>query len=420
MSKFRDDPPFLTAELLQKYRDGTLAPEERAQVEAWRSQDPFAADALEGVLQASDGTTFDTDVSDLRTQLHNRSRRSRKVSTYTLPVAASIALLLIASYITYDYIFGNPPLSAIHSPAANQTSINKQEELPISPVAPVASLPPAELTNRTVSKLLPRRQVAQLSDKERPYKAIDKQFDRYEEITIESVDQRISQNQIPVIAKEAITSLPVPSVSKHAAAPSQDIRSITGQVTDQEGGDPLPGVNVLVEGTTQGGVTDIDGKYQLSIASYDSAPVLVFSAVGYANEKVPLSKKQDTANAALAADLQGLSEVVVVGYGSRSKAEESSLGTTARPKTGMRAFRRYLQDSIRYPETQRAVRKKSVRVAFSVLPDGSLDNFLIRKSEGDWYDQEAIRLIQQGPTWEAGTENGHPVAQKVTVRVRFK
>ena len=95
-------------------------------------------------------------------------------------------------------------------------------------------------------------------------------------------------------------------------------RVITGQVTDLASGETLPGVNILVKGTTIGTVTDVDGNYRLTAP--DQAETLVFSSVGYTAEEVAINN-QSTINLAMAPDILSLSEVVVVGYGTQDKKE---------------------------------------------------------------------------------------------------
>jgi hypothetical protein len=67
-------------------------------------------------------------------------------------------------------------------------------------------------------------------------------------------------------------------------------KTITGTVKDATSGDPLPGVNVIIEGTTIGVITDIDGKFSIDVPS--SNAVLVFSFVGYTSEKMPFWNNQ--------------------------------------------------------------------------------------------------------------------------------
>ncbi|MDR2232994.1 MAG: TonB-dependent receptor [Tannerella sp.] len=96
--------------------------------------------------------------------------------------------------------------------------------------------------------------------------------------------------------------------------------TVTGTVTDTRN-ETLIGVNVLVKGTTTGAVTDIDGKYSLSVPNAQS--VLVFSYVGYLSQEVRVGS-QRSINVTLEEDTQSLDEVVVVGYGTQRRSDVST------------------------------------------------------------------------------------------------
>ncbi|MEM7549393.1 MAG: TonB-dependent receptor [Bacteroidota bacterium] len=94
-------------------------------------------------------------------------------------------------------------------------------------------------------------------------------------------------------------------------------KTITGTVTDGEDGTGLPGVNVLVKGTTTGTVTDFDGNYNVKASESD---VLVFSFVGYVAQEVEVGQRS-VIDVQLASDLKQLEEIVVIGYGTTSEKE---------------------------------------------------------------------------------------------------
>lgn len=94
-------------------------------------------------------------------------------------------------------------------------------------------------------------------------------------------------------------------------------RVVTGTVSD-ENGEPLPGVNIVIKGTTQGTITDVEGKYQISVPSEDV--ILLFSSVGYSDEEIPVSGLT-TINISMVLSIESLEEVVVIGYGSVTKRE---------------------------------------------------------------------------------------------------
>ena len=90
---------------------------------------------------------------------------------------------------------------------------------------------------------------------------------------------------------------------------------ITGKVTAGSG-EAIPGVNVLLKGTTVGIVTDADGNYSLEVPDLNGT--LVFSYIGYATMEVPIGGRTNI-DVTLAEDAQSLQEVVVIGYGTQKK-----------------------------------------------------------------------------------------------------
>ncbi|HEX8532336.1 MAG TPA: SusC/RagA family TonB-linked outer membrane protein, partial [Cytophagales bacterium] len=117
---------------------------------------------------------------------------------------------------------------------------------------------------------------------------------------------------------QAAAALPTP------ARPVADI-PVSGRVTD-ENGSALPGVSVLVKGTTNGTATDAEGRYKLTAPDNGT---LVFSFIGYTAQERAIGG-QSTIDIKLAADVETLGEVVVVGYGTQKK--ETVTGSVATVK----------------------------------------------------------------------------------------
>lgn len=92
--------------------------------------------------------------------------------------------------------------------------------------------------------------------------------------------------------------------------------AVKGTVISSEDEKPIPGVNVMVKGTANGTITDINGNYTLAVP--DSA-VLVFSFVGFITEEVPVNGRS-VIDMVMVSDIKSLSEVVVVGYGEQKRA----------------------------------------------------------------------------------------------------
>ena len=87
---------------------------------------------------------------------------------------------------------------------------------------------------------------------------------------------------------------------------------ITGKVTDEDG-NPLPGANIVVKGTTKGTTTNADGDYSIEVNDTDAT--LVFSFVGYRDKEVVIAGKKQI-NIVMEPDIIGLEQVVSIGYGS--------------------------------------------------------------------------------------------------------
>ncbi len=104
---------------------------------------------------------------------------------------------------------------------------------------------------------------------------------------------------------------------------------ITGTITDATTNEALPGVNIIVDGTTIGAITDARGKYSIDIPNAKS--VLTFSFIGYNKESIEINGRT-TVDVSLAPDIQKLDEVVVIGYGTTKRANLTTAQTSVSSK----------------------------------------------------------------------------------------
>ncbi|MEQ9442548.1 MAG: TonB-dependent receptor [Cyclobacteriaceae bacterium] len=134
--------------------------------------------------------------------------------------------------------------------------------------------------------------------------------------------------------------------SRGISDPTAIDKTITGKVTD-ENSDAMPGVNILVKNTTIGTVTDIDGNYRLNVPN--DATTLVFSSIGYTSEEIIIGG-QSIINLEMEPDIQSLSEVVVVGYGTQEKRDVtgaiSSVNSSDIQKIPVTSFDQALQGQV--------------------------------------------------------------------------
>ena len=139
---------------------------------------------------------------------------------------------------------------------------------------------------------------------EKIYKVLDQLFDGT------NVEHMVLDRQIILSPKTLLAS-----TMKEAKRLQQQL-TVTGKVTDEKGG-TLPGVNIIEKGTTNGTVTDADGKYTIQVSSPDA--ILVFSFVGYKSQEVTVGN-QNVVNVSLKEETIGLEEVVTIGYSTAKKA----------------------------------------------------------------------------------------------------
>ncbi|QKZ11211.1 TonB-dependent receptor [Spirosoma sp. KUDC1026] len=144
------------------------------------------------------------------------------------------------------------------------------------------------------------------------------------------LDYEVKDQQI--ILKRQVarsTSMLMPETDEPAVATVNPVdQTITGKVTTNTG-ETLPGANVVIKGTTRGTSTDANGNFTLSVP--DGNVVLVVSSVGFLPKEVAVNG-QTTINVSLESDVQALSEVVVVGYGTQRRQELTTAVTSVSSK----------------------------------------------------------------------------------------
>src|SRR6267142_1602581 len=436
---------------IEKYLKGQLSQGEMHALEKKALNDPFLADALEGADSVG-AKDFLSDVRELDERIGNKPAHSPSRSFEERPsgsegkhqwmtvmrIAASVALLLGASYVIYTFVQPSEPATLAKetgkeeaaAPQKNLTPESNAKSPQEKPTEKLLSLnpPPTTQPGRTTrDKANPASGPAQAlaitaepaSDSQAApgflaEKAVDLEQAKADDIAaaessekISSDDQGPSEPKKKDADRHRIPSKPELSVASGQQAFQQ---VINGKVTDAGDGSPIPGVNVLVEGTSQGVVSDENGNYQLVTDSPGNN--LVFSFIGYQTKEVKIPPGESEINVQLPVDVSSLSEVIVAGY---SKGEgESAHGVVpiqlAEPVGGKRAYHKYLEKNLHYP--QQALDKKiegRVTVEFTVKSDGALSNFVVVRGLDPSCNEEVIRLVKAGPQWKPSSEVNVPM-----------
>ncbi len=432
---------------IEKYLKGELSAAERHRLEKMALDDPFLADALEGAA-AVGPEEFSQGLDKIHAAIESRiTKKGKTVSMWYWPmrIAAGILLLICSTYLVYFFATDKTTNDLAINSAEEILPTEKEDKLlAADSITPIE----VEVTLEKESTALPdtKSQELKIKKAEQP-QIVPLKDDNANQPTTSPTEvvSAIAQNQVTEVVadepdflkseerKEEAKAAPV-SRAKKSAEPSaaaanealgivadqEASRIIKGKVKDLEDGTPIPGVNVTLKGTTQGTITDLDGNYELPILQSDG--VLVFSFIGFATKEEKISDQLDVS---LDQDISELSEVVVTGYGINDNNAIFTSNTVpdfkpAEPEGGFKAYKIYLDDNMHYPI--QAIENKvqgKVTVRFEIATNGTISDFQVTKGIGFGCDEEAIRLIRQGPKWSSPKSGEEPVKGRVKVRVRF-
>lgn len=458
----------LTSELIQQYVQGKLPPTQMHAIEKYLLENPFEAEAMEGI--SSNSNDFSKGVQTLQSNIQDRVKENSKkvipIWKRYYGIAAAITLIVVGSIVIVNLFENNVVKEEqlalednLEVEEATPTLKEKAVEEPIS-IVKEETIEEDEnviiddgnelVDEKSFVKPVQIKQVAEeiiieekdeKSTNEGAIEANDLAFDFEETIAlaedidetedIELADEEIVASMALELKEVAAPIMEKTNISKRSASKAavamarqketevvvSNSRKVSGTITSIEDGMPLPGVNVIIKGSTTGTISDFDGNYEITINEGD---VLVYSFVGLVSEEIDGSGSSEI-NMAMSADAAQLSEIVVTGYAASSQNQELVPSKSARPKDGYSAYRKYLKDKLIYPQQalDSAIEGK-VTVEFIVNTSGTLKDFKIKKGLGYGCDEEAIRLIKEGSSWEATEENGIPIEKKIQIKVKFE
>jgi TonB family protein len=433
---------------IRKYLKGEMSQVEMHAFEKRALNDPFLSEALEGV-GTFPAENFESDLTELEKRLE--SREARRTWIAPLRIAASIAFLLISSYLIYTFIKTDEPVTIAQTkpvespvpPVKNQdenlntkSAQEKTDKAP--PLTQSAPAQPRRKEQRGAIPLLepskPLETSSASGDAAKAGPGDDAKEAKIQDLAGVTNDQKAAvpeQESIITLDKDEVSrqkkkdhlgraSRTINSADTRALQPTQN--TISGRITATEDDTPITGANVLIKGTTEGAISDANGNYQLITTV--SQRELVVSSIGYGSQEVKVPEGQAQVNVQLPADAGQLNEVVVVGYGADKKEEESERGIPtelAEPQGGRRAYQKYLEKNLRYPA--QALEKKiegKVTIEFTVQADGKFSQFNVIKGLESGCDEEVIRLVKEGPSWKPSAITHSTTPSRVRIQVKFK
>ncbi|MEM9857494.1 MAG: carboxypeptidase-like regulatory domain-containing protein [Bacteroidota bacterium] len=453
MDPFKSNIDHLTPELMQRYLDDSLSREERHEVEKLMAESDFESEAIEGFQSTK--LNLEKDLTQLNQNLTERIKKEKQLFPLWFKIAASALIIAASTVLVINYDFNSDRATNKISSTEKEIDpdVTSGEEKPSNVVITdsllalnekVVSTPTEADDSRKVGQqhstdgknehnleeietiALAETEIDELAEEE--LEIVEDEYADIEPTAAEplsspmesrSEGRKESLDFQQTIAKENVNKLE----SRSKVSRSLSTEQIKGQVTSADDGEPLPGVNIILKGTSIGTVSDMNGNFSIDLEE-SSKKTLVASYIGFSPQEVNAGEQPEV-DFELSPDVSALSEVVVTGYGiakkkqrfaSRSNEKNRTI-ISAKPAGGKLAYKKYLQENIIRPRDSLSVK---VTVKFQVLPDGTLTNFEVSKVPNKAYREEAIRLIKSGPKWIPASENDSLVTDEVKVKVRFR
>lgn len=235
-------------------------------------------------------------------------------------------------------------------------------------------------------------------------------------------------NQVPM-------DQPFSNSGKESLKSSEAIK-ITGTVTSKETGKPIAGVNVIVQGTTSGTITSLEGKYEIVV---DNGATLVFSFVGYQIVSIPIGEKTSV-------DVQLETEAITIDFSKKNSLiasqetnhtnEKSPIHSPKDPLNpgtfvvveelpsypgGTDALKKFIYDNLQYPaDAKKNKIQGKVLVNFIVDQEGKIVNPKVMRGTSPSLDAEALRVTKLVSGWKPGKQGGKAISCRVIVPIEFK
>lgn len=441
----------LPVEVLRRYVAGTLEPAEQHRVEAHTLDCAHCADMLEG-LALQPAAVTDASLAELRQRLGARvtelaaEAEPEGAAVWQWRKLAAAAVLLLSLGVVAWFTLHRSSFSNNEALASREVRVQTPASVPAAPPSILPAAPAAEATPPTpevamnqsgAGRKKPTRPLARVRAM-RPVTDADQEIALAGTADVSPVMEAASRRSAEALVIKdsvvnsrvpaAVASAPTPAAAMGmAAAPAatraaraktravnpEATRTIRGRVTDAAGV-PLAGAFITFPGASTGVSTNSEGYFSLKALP---AEQLYISSIGYVTQVRTIRPTDSTLTLALAPDTKALSEVVVV----RRDAPPAPMAVGAMPAGGYAGLKKYLRDSLAYPEKALEDRREgNVKLRFVVGPDGKLSDIKVVKKLSEECDAEAIRLLQEGPAWFPAIQNGRRTARTVEITVPFK
>ncbi|HTS44434.1 MAG TPA: carboxypeptidase-like regulatory domain-containing protein [Puia sp.] len=406
MSENEKNKAHYSVEDIEKYFQGKFGPNEMHAIEKAAIDDPFLADAMEGIrhaLQKQETGTLYQDIEELKQRLDRRITKKRKVifllSDRGWWQAAVVLLILAIGGITTYYIVHNNKVSLAVSSLAKKE--NPDHSNADSSKTAIVLSPPSYADSASIAETLPAT---------RSFKIIARTSDRKKGRTAHKQDTSVMANNIASLSDKPNAGVQQQSSPRPTTAAGEEVRNtqpdfkkspaqsyFSGKVTDKYN-QPIVSAHIELKNKKINTVTDKNGNFRLDIKDHDPTANAEIRSEGY--DPAFINLNNGAGNTIILHESKSYLPQVVVGYGKSGKIETNQIiPQDAEPINGWDQYKIYLDKNKRPPLDSLGL-KGTVLVSFMVGKNAKLSDFTIEQSIGPGYDEEAIRLIKEGPHWK--------------------
>ena len=442
----------------EKYFGDGLSEPARHDLEHHSLEDGFEAEAMEGWDEVSVEVAR-ADLAEIRERL-----LPAKKSFYWMKIAAAVAVLVVASVVVLIN-FNQQPATLAQDSRVEPSPVPKEEAMKAAP-------PPEEAGNETISEPIADgtleivEEAIEIFEESTPIaedKASAPELEIFENMRVAAprLQARTEVTQDLTVADPAVSELAM--VESEAEAPVQvldameqdqapvgygpgqqrystvaddrlDIQSkdkwssrqIHGNVFDEEG-QIVSNARVALSGTPIRAVSDVGGKFEMAVPDSIDAPTLVFSSSGFDPLNYSI-RDLDTFDVVMAREDQpGFINAYPSTRAARKRTENAAIEAydeadfvRASPEGGYRKFEKYLKKHTRLPqEARQSGVKGTVLLTVELNEKGEITDISVKRGLGNGCDEEAIRIVQEGPSWLPAKLGEHEVASQVEIEVSF-
>jgi len=429
MSDKDQHTPMYSSSDIEKYLNGELSAPEMHALERAALDDPFLADALDGIMihrHLPEQPSFQEDMAQLKERLQNRvaEKSKTRVRPLFMRYAAAVILLvglgLAAYYTLFNQHKSQESLAVSKVPSAAPATVPP-------PAAEKAQSPADTQLTEPVADKQSKPGTIQPATSARP-KPTASGRKKDEEI---STSDAVASNRFKPAEQPSVPAAATPSwkarfdtlrlsktsdyITSNSYRPKPALSLpanklvFSGKVTDPYN-NPLPGAYLALKNNQNiNAVTDKNGFFNIQLNNkMDTGSAVVVNHVGYEQGSMFLNTENKKGNfIQLQPQSSSLNEVVIVGYGSKRKeimrqnidAENKALSLVAVPAAGWPAYKEYLESKKQSANLDSTLRGDET-ISFIVNKKGELSSFKVERSISPAHDSATIQMIRQGPAWQ--------------------